>query len=59
LFHGDTNLFLTSDQQFQRYFTVIIPLLTKLIHSGNITNKIHTLCRVPYSHTVAYEKRWM
>jgi len=39
----ETNLFLTSDQQFERYITVIIPLLTKLIHSGDITNKIFTV----------------
>jgi hypothetical protein len=59
LFLGDTNLFLTPDQQFQRNIKVIIPLLTKLIHSGDITNKIHTLCRVPYTHTAVHERHWM
>jgi len=29
----ETNLFLISDQQFQHNITVVIPLLTKLIHS--------------------------
>jgi len=55
----ETNLFLTSDQQFQRYITVIIPLLTTLIHSGDITDNIYTVCRVPYACTVPYERRWV